>query len=272
MSLDQVFILSAGLGSRLRPWTEERAKPSIPFLGVPLGIHPLVHTLESLPLQRLVFNTHHLPQTVRDTFVRSTGLAKKIIQSHEPQLLGSFGGLFQAFQSGLFDSTQDLLVMNGDEVFLPKEPLFLNGFLDSHHKTRADISFLVTPKSDPSSEKGGLWVDPDQSVVHARYGDKIKFPDNNAFHFLGVYLINLNGLSQINPKNKVLDLIDDFLLPGLGNGSLKAKAHVIDSNYYETGNIESFQSSESHLQGLSHDTHVLAWRHRLVTLQSLIRA
>ena len=57
----RAMILTAGLGTRLRPITDRYAKPAVPFLNVPLLCYPL-ELMRELGAKRLVLNTHHLPE------------------------------------------------------------------------------------------------------------------------------------------------------------------------------------------------------------------
>ena len=57
------MVLSAGLGTRLRPLTYIMAKPAVPFLGRPL-IHYSLDMLTDLGIRDIAVNLHHLPETV----------------------------------------------------------------------------------------------------------------------------------------------------------------------------------------------------------------
>ena len=58
----KAMILAAGLGTRLRPLTLERAKPAIPLLGKPLVIR-LLEKLAQHGVTDFRLNLHHLPRT-----------------------------------------------------------------------------------------------------------------------------------------------------------------------------------------------------------------
>ena len=61
------ILLSAGLGTRLRPYTYDTPKPAIPFLSIPLAVYPLT-LLAEFEIQNLVVNTHHLPEKIENLF------------------------------------------------------------------------------------------------------------------------------------------------------------------------------------------------------------
>ena len=62
--ITQAFVLGAGLGLRLRPLTEELAKPLVPIFQKPLITFALDHLIAA-GVKSFVINTHHLPGTFR---------------------------------------------------------------------------------------------------------------------------------------------------------------------------------------------------------------
>ena len=57
------MVMAAGLGTRLRPFTEKTATPLLPLMGVPLAqfaFDLLSHT--RTPIEKIVANVHHLAQ------------------------------------------------------------------------------------------------------------------------------------------------------------------------------------------------------------------
>ncbi|HPI41645.1 MAG TPA: sugar phosphate nucleotidyltransferase, partial [Pseudobdellovibrionaceae bacterium] len=69
----KIMMLTAGEGTRLRPYTHKLPKPALPFLGVPLLTYPLT-LVKDLGITDIVFNTYHLPELLKKT-VR--GLSKE---------------------------------------------------------------------------------------------------------------------------------------------------------------------------------------------------
>src|SRR5215831_6175215 len=65
--ITQAFVLGAGLGTRLRPLTEDFPKPLIPIFQKPLITFALDHLL-SVGIQSFVINTHYRPNHFVDFF------------------------------------------------------------------------------------------------------------------------------------------------------------------------------------------------------------
>src|SRR3954470_22661150 len=57
------MLLCAGLGTRLRPLTDERPKPLVPVLGRPLASYAMTRLAE-IGVKHIVANTHHLGELV----------------------------------------------------------------------------------------------------------------------------------------------------------------------------------------------------------------
>ena len=85
----RALLLSAGLGTRLRPLTLTTPKCLIPIYGVPLLDHWLAMLLAS-GIERVLINTHHLADAVR-RHVRQSSWQDRIDLVHEPELLGTGG-------------------------------------------------------------------------------------------------------------------------------------------------------------------------------------
>src|SRR6185436_15356190 len=85
----RALLLAAGLGTRLRPLTDSVPKCLVPVQGRPL----LDYWLELLApggIERMLINTHYLPQQVRD-FVARSRWREGITLVHEEKLLGTGG-------------------------------------------------------------------------------------------------------------------------------------------------------------------------------------
>ena len=65
--ITQAFVLAAGLGTRLRPLTDELPKPLVPIFQKPLITFALDHLIAS-GIWRFVVNTHRLPHLFERQF------------------------------------------------------------------------------------------------------------------------------------------------------------------------------------------------------------
>ena len=86
-------VLAAGLGTRLKPLTDICPKPLLPVLNRPL-LGLVLAQLEAAGCYRVAVNTHHLADQVHD-FLRAEPWSFLLSVSHEPEILGTGGGLRQ---------------------------------------------------------------------------------------------------------------------------------------------------------------------------------
>lgn len=85
----KAFVLAAGLGTRLRPITDEIPKCLVPINGKPL-LHYWLERFERDGVTEILINTHHLATKVRE-FLGTAQTSLVIHHVHEPELLGSAG-------------------------------------------------------------------------------------------------------------------------------------------------------------------------------------
>lgn len=89
----KAMLMAAGMGTRLRPFSEKISKPLMPVLGVPCSRFAL-QSLSEAGVTEVIANLHHLPDMTRE------GLKKifPALQTSDEtaQLLGSAGGIKKA--------------------------------------------------------------------------------------------------------------------------------------------------------------------------------
>jgi NDP-sugar pyrophosphorylase family protein len=117
----RALIVAAGLGTRLRPLTESRAKPSLPVLGVPAFFFAAWHLAKRLGVKEIALNKSHaaesLVQAAGDAqLLRACGLKGFHFSDETAQVLGSSGALWN-LKSWIGSSV--LAVCHGDAICLP---------------------------------------------------------------------------------------------------------------------------------------------------------
>src|SRR5438045_6285290 len=93
--LMQAFVLGAGLGLRLRPLTEHLPKPLVPIYQKPLITFSFDHLIAA-GCETFVVNTHPHPERFSEFFPTTTYRNRPIRLLHEPELLGTGGGIKNA--------------------------------------------------------------------------------------------------------------------------------------------------------------------------------
>src|SRR5437773_4444803 len=90
--ITQAFVLAAGLGTRLRPLTDEVPKPLIPIFQKPLVTFALDHLINA-GVNRFVVNTHRHPELFQPFYARHEYAGFPVTLVHEPDLLETGGGI-----------------------------------------------------------------------------------------------------------------------------------------------------------------------------------
>jgi NDP-sugar pyrophosphorylase family protein len=137
----KALILSAGLGTRLRPLTDH-----LPKVMVKIGAKPVLEHLVNLCIRHqvkdLVINLHFLPETITGYFGDGSRFGAKITYSYEPEIMGGAGALKQAERLLAGDS---FFVLNGDVM----TDVNLRKMAEFHQKKGGLGTFLAHPTDHP---------------------------------------------------------------------------------------------------------------------------
>ena len=106
------MILAGGLSTRLYPLTKQVPKPLVPVAGTPNAAH-LLRYLKEYGFDEVAINVHYLAESIVETLGDGSAFGVKLEYSHEPELLGSAGGV-KKMES--FFGQETFLVIGCDEV------------------------------------------------------------------------------------------------------------------------------------------------------------
>ena len=91
-NVTQAFVLAAGMGTRLRPLTDDLPKPLIPIFQKRLITFALDHLINA-GVNQFIINTHRLPELFRNFFSDGEYAGCPVRLVHEPELLETGGGI-----------------------------------------------------------------------------------------------------------------------------------------------------------------------------------
>lgn len=129
----RAVIMAGGLGTRLRPLTDNLPKPMLPVNGKPL-IERIVEQLQRTGIRRIAITTHYMPEKIMEYFGDGRAFGVELTYVDEKLPLGTGGAL------GLLPQpSQPLLVINGDVL---TDVDFRSMFL-FHQENKADITISV---------------------------------------------------------------------------------------------------------------------------------
>jgi NDP-sugar pyrophosphorylase family protein len=196
------LILTAGLGTRLRPLTSVRAKPAIPVNGVPM-VRRIIASLAAAGVTELVLNLHHLPETLARLVGDGRDLGVTARYSWEPVILGSAGGPRRALP---LIGADTFFIVNGDTL----TNVDLRAMAAAHDASGALVTMALVENHEPD-RYGGVLIDAGGGVTgFARKGPAAK----HSFHFVGVQIAHAAAFRDLpdgEPINSVGRVYDELV-------------------------------------------------------------
>ena len=137
MHPDTAVILSAGLGTRMRPLTLTTPKPLLVLDGQPILGHALEH-LRAAGVTKIIVNVHHLAEQVAAYVTSFPG----VILRHEPELLDT-GGAIAAMQAENLLPETPFYIVNGDAFWVDGPLDTLLRLADAFDPAAIDVMLLL---------------------------------------------------------------------------------------------------------------------------------
>jgi NDP-sugar pyrophosphorylase family protein len=225
-SLTNALILTAGLGTRLRPLTTVRAKPAIPVAGVPM-VGRIIRWLASSGVTDVVMNLHHLPETIAAAVGDGSEYGVRARYSWEqPRVLGSAGGPRQALE---IVGRETFVIVNGDTL----TDVDLRPLAAAHERHDALVTMAVTDNPDPS-RYSGLKIADDGAVVGV-----VAPGTGPSYHFIGVQVVHREAFAHVEPgqfANSVGDVYSRLIAQRPGS----VRAHRCEAAFWDIGTVNDY--------------------------------
>ena len=215
------MIFAAGLGTRLRPLTDERPKALVELKGKPLLAYA-IENMRQAGIRRIVVNVHHFAGQIED-FLRHYSFPEGeiLISDERDGLLDTGGGLRKA--SSLFTAGEDVLVHNVD-IF---SQINLKELMACHRQSKADATLVVSPFSGGRglrfNAEGLLKGWENVSLCERKIVDE-DFWRAEIYSFCGVQVIGPEFLHRIE-REGAFSIIDEYLS--------QARLHPVRMYFYE---------------------------------------
>lgn len=226
----KAFLLSAGIGSRLRPITN-----SIPKCLVPLGDTPILgiwfKKLEQISCKSVLVNTHYLSSQVVDYIqnVRSN-YSFDITTSFEKSLLGTAGSLMANLD--FLDDSLCILIHADNYMYDSLYPAIRQHCINQPLLTMITFNTL-------SPQSCGIVTVNDENIVQS-FHEKVLSPPGNLANG-AIYIFDSRFLDYLRNLDCLQSDLFDFstqILPGLV-GQIQIW-HTFEM-FTDIGNLESYQ-------------------------------
>jgi NDP-sugar pyrophosphorylase family protein len=158
--MTRALILAAGLGTRLRPLTDERPKPLVEVCGRPLVVHAL-QLLADAGVTEVALNSHWLHPLLPDRLGRVVVVDERRVAlcfTHEPVVMGTGGGLRGLARVLPTGDGERVVVANADALI----DLDVKGLLASDAHA---LSTLVLKTVDDPASWGAIGTDAHDRIV-----------------------------------------------------------------------------------------------------------
>lgn len=220
------LVLTAGLGTRLRPLTDILAKPALPVADQAL-VARILRTLAAQGVTDAVLNLSHLPHTVTGVVGDGAEFGVRVRYSWEQPVLGSAGGPRHALP--LLDAAR-FVIVNGDTL----TDVPIAEVIAAHEKSGADVTMAVVPHPAPG-RYGGVRVS-DAGLVEG-FSGRTDTPDAPQWHYIGVQVVEARVFADL-PDNEPAESVGGIYRNLVKRG--RVAAHRSESVFRDIGRPEDY--------------------------------
>lgn len=224
MTAPPALVLTAGLGTRLRPLTHVRAKAAVPVNGEPL-VRRVARWLGARGIREHVYNLHHQPASIAACLGDGTALGIRVRYSWEPTVLGSAGGPRHALPLMTDTGADHFLIVNGDTL----TDVDLDAVLQRHRASGARVTMSLIPNPAPD-RYGGVTVSSDGFVT----GFTRPGAGGESFHFIGVQVAAAGVFSRLD-DNVSHESVNGLYPVLMREDPRSVAAYVSDASFSDIG-------------------------------------
>lgn len=242
----KAIIFAAGLGSRLKPWTDQHPKALAPVNGKSLLERNVLY-LQQFGIKELIVNVHHFADQIVQAITDNHGWGSTITISDETdQVLETGGGLQKA--GWYFKEETDFVVMNVDIL----TNLHLDKMIAAHQRSACLATLAVTERSTSRyflfNPKGELCGWRNVQTGEEKPAQLASHPDYATLQqkaFSGIHVINSSIFSKMQQQGK-FSMVEVYL-DLMQNNSIQCFDHS-QSKFIDVGKPESVAKAETLFQ------------------------
>ncbi len=237
-SVTKAMILAAGLGSRLKPWTDRHPKALAVVHGKSL-LQRNIEYLQRYSIKDVVVNVHHFADQIIEAIEINNGWGSNVTISDESkEVLETGGGLLKA--SSLLQTTNPIVLMNVDIL----TELNLEAMI-GYHQEKKPLATLATTSRETSryflfDEGNNLCGWRNVKTGEERIGQPLKGNEIQKA-FSGIHIIESRLFSLIRQQGK-FSMVDVYL-DLMREHTIKSFDHS-ESRFIDVGKPESIEKAE----------------------------
>lgn len=237
----KAMIFAAGIGSRLKPFTDSNPKALLPVHGKPL----LQHNIEKLiqfGITDFVVNVHHFAEQIVEFLAKNNNFGVNIQISDETESLLDTGGGLEKAKNFLADN-QPVIVQNSDIICnIDYEKII------KFHKSNDALATLAVRNRETSRY---LWFNEKNLLCgweNTKTNDQIIVREQNIiekFAFSGIHIVSQDLLGKLN-RGGVYSIIDVYLKMA-ENHNIMGYNHDFDY-WFDVGTPEKYSIVNTYLK------------------------
>ena len=232
----KAMILAAGLGTRLRPLTNDLPKPLLPVASRPL-IHYNLFLLKKYGITDVVINLHYHADKLRKALGDGSELGMQITYSEEPEILGTGGGPKKICT---FFSNRSFILINGDILV----DVNLDKAVEYHFRKKATATMVL--REDPEVERWGTIETDSQGRIHRLLGkgdwqgEKL-----SKYMFTGIHVLEPRIFSYI-PDGGFFSIIDAYT--EMVKKNERVFGYIMTGYWMDLGTPERYQKAHQEIE------------------------
>jgi mannose-1-phosphate guanylyltransferase len=220
------ILLAAGLGTRLRPYTNETPKCLMKIKGRCL-LEIWLEALSNAGICKFLINTHYLKDKVID-FIESSEYRDRITVTYEKELLGTAGTFSENLE---FYGDGDGMLIHADNYCLANMSEFIKAHLN---RPAVALGTMMTFRSNDPSACG--IVELDNYNIVTRFHEKVKNPPGNLANG-AIYIFSKEFISNFNDNYPFAKEITLDVIPNLIG---KLYSHETNAIFIDIGTPQSY--------------------------------
>lgn len=238
------MILAAGLGTRLKPFTDDTPKALVPIAGKP-AIEHVILKLKDQGFSEIIINIHHFADQIID-FIKSKNYFDIRIEfsDERDKLLDTGGAIKKA--SWFFDEDESILIHNADII----SDVDLSAVYNHHIQSKAMATLVVSERETSRY----LFFDHNNNLkgwINEKDGETISSSDYDSMNhhklaFFGIHVLSGKAVSNMKSFPDKFSIIN-FYLSICNNNSVGA--YIAKKNYMvDVGKLTSLSKAEELLK------------------------
>jgi NDP-sugar pyrophosphorylase family protein len=246
-SISKAMLMAAGLGTRLRPFTQSRTKALLPLMGVPMAQFAM-DSLSLCGVERVVANVHHdAERTQLGLKSLEFGSGEIVISDESELLLGSAGGIRNALSHF---GTEPFFLANADVVSDVDWKMLSIRHQYLRRQWGVTLTLTLFEFGAPGASYREIFFDRHTGLITALGDQQVGKP-----FFVGAAVLEPEAFASL-PSGRPADFVEDVLRPAIqkqkvgyfmtkgswydiGSPLLWLKTHLSFLSRMETGDFRS---------------------------------